>query len=182
MTARAARSGPPARSYGAATDRALGLWVALARCAASVHRVSARDIQRHGLTQPQFAVLEVLHHKGPLPLCAIGAKLLVTSGNVTYVADQLEKAGYLRRERSATDRRVDPRPAHAPRCGADGADLPRPRRGHRAGRRRPRARGPGHAGAAAQEVGARRPGGGRLARRPAPPRREACSGRAAFIS
>jgi MarR family 2-MHQ and catechol resistance regulon transcriptional repressor len=106
MTARTARPGPPARSYGAATDRALGLWVALARCAASVHRASARDIQRHGLTQPQFAVLEVLYHKGPLPLCAIGAKLLVTSGNVTYVADQLEKAGYLRRARSATDRRV----------------------------------------------------------------------------
>lgn len=93
-------------SYGAATDRALDLWVALARCAASVHRVSARDIQRLGLTQPQFAVLEVLHHKGPLPLCAIGEKLLVTSGNITYVADQLEKAGWLRRERSPDDRRV----------------------------------------------------------------------------
>ena len=106
MTTRAARPAHPARSYGAPTDRALGLWVALARCAASVHRVSARDIQRYGLTQPQFAVLEVLHHKGPQPLCAIGEKLLVTSGNVTYVADQLEKAGYLRRERSATDRRV----------------------------------------------------------------------------
>ena len=106
MTPRPSRPGRPARSYGAPTDRALGLWVVLARCAASVHRVSARDIQRYGLTQPQFAVLEVLHHKGPLPLCAIGAKLLVTSGNVTYVADQLERAGYLRRERSATDRRV----------------------------------------------------------------------------
>jgi len=93
-------------AYGAATDRALSLWVALARCAASVHRVSARDIQRYGLTQPQFAVLEVLYHKGPLPLCTIGEKLLVTSGNVTYVADQLEKAGYLQRARSAEDRRV----------------------------------------------------------------------------
>jgi MarR family 2-MHQ and catechol resistance regulon transcriptional repressor len=30
----------------------------------------------------------------------------VTSGNVTFVADQLEKAGYLRRMRSAEDRRV----------------------------------------------------------------------------
>jgi len=30
----------------------------------------------------------------------------VTSGNITYVADQLEKAGYLRRARSAEDRRV----------------------------------------------------------------------------
>lgn len=105
MTARTSSS-RAARSYGAATDRALKLWVALARCAASVHRVSARDIQRFGLTQPQFAVLEVLYHKGPLPLCAIGAKLLVTSGNITYVAGELEKAGYLRRERSAEDRRV----------------------------------------------------------------------------
>ena len=105
MTARTTSSGAP-RSYGVATDRALRLWVALARCAASVHRVSARDIQRYGLTQPQFAVLEVLYHKGPLPLWAIGAKLLVTSGNITYVADELEKAGYLRRVRSAEDRRV----------------------------------------------------------------------------
>jgi len=100
MTAR------PRSAYGAATDRALHLWVALARCAASVHRVSARDIQRYGLTQPQFAVLEVLYHKGPLPLCGIGEKLLVTSGNITYVADQLQRAGYLARERSTDDRRV----------------------------------------------------------------------------
>src|SRR3990172_8427336 len=94
------------RSYGPAADRALDLWVALARCAASVSRVSARDIQRYGLTQAQFAVLEVLFHKGPLPLCQIGAKLLVTSGNITYVADQLERVGYLRRRRSTEDRRV----------------------------------------------------------------------------
>lgn len=101
-----ARTAGPPRSYGAAADRALGLWVALARCAASVHRLSARDIQGHGLTQPQFAVLELLYHRGPQRLCDIGGKLLVTGGNVTYVADQLERAGYLRRERSAADRRV----------------------------------------------------------------------------
>jgi len=97
---------PPHRSYGPAADRALKLWVSLARCAASVGRASARDIQRYGLTQAQFAMLEVLYHKGPLPLCAIGEKLLVTSGNITYVADQLERAGFLRRERSPEDRRV----------------------------------------------------------------------------
>lgn len=94
------------RSYGADADRALDLWVALARCASSVSRVSARDIQRYGLTQAQFAVLEVLHHKGPMPLCSIGEKLLVTSGNITFVADQLEKAGWLQRQRSTEDRRI----------------------------------------------------------------------------
>src|SRR3972149_6238151 len=94
------------RSYGLTTDRALNLWVALACCAASVSRVAARDLQRYGLTQAQFAVLEALHHKGPMPLCTLGEKLLVTSGNITYVADQLERAGCLRRRRSTEDRRV----------------------------------------------------------------------------
>lgn len=80
--------------------------MALARCASSVSRVAARDIARYGLTQAQFAVLEVLYHKGPMALCSIGEKLLVTSGNITYVADQLEKSGLLKRQRSQEDRRV----------------------------------------------------------------------------
>lgn len=100
------RAKAPRRSYGAGADRALNLWVALARCNATVSRVSARDIARYGLTQAQFAVLEALYHKGPMPLCSIGEKLLVTSGNVTFVADQLEKSGLLVRQRSAQDRRV----------------------------------------------------------------------------
>jgi MarR family 2-MHQ and catechol resistance regulon transcriptional repressor len=94
------------RSYGSEADRALDLWVALARCASSVSRSSARAIQRYGLTQAQFAMLEVLYHRGSMPLCTVGEKLLVTSGNVTYVADQLEKSGWIKRQRSADDRRV----------------------------------------------------------------------------
>lgn len=41
-----------------------------------------------------------------MALCSIGEKLLVTSGNITYVADQLEKVGLLKRQRSREDRRV----------------------------------------------------------------------------
>jgi len=82
------------------------VWVALARCSASVSRASAVDIRGYGLTQAQFAVLDVLFHKGPLPLRALGRKLLVTGGNVTFVADQLEKAALLLRRRQADDRRV----------------------------------------------------------------------------
>ena len=97
---------PRRKSYGPDADRALDLWVALARCAASVSRVSARDIQRYGLTQPQFAVMEALHHLGPLPLWSIGEKLLVSSGNITYLTDQLEECGWIACARSTTDRRV----------------------------------------------------------------------------
>ena len=51
-------------------------------------------------------MLEALYHRGSMALCSIGEKLLVTSGNITYVADQLEKAGLVKRQRSREDRRV----------------------------------------------------------------------------
>jgi MarR family 2-MHQ and catechol resistance regulon transcriptional repressor len=96
----------PPTSYGAAADRALDLWVKLARCGSSVSRFAARDIRRYGLTYAQFAVLEALYHLGPLPLRVIGQKLLVTSGNVTFVADQLVRSGLVERRPHKGDRRV----------------------------------------------------------------------------
>ncbi len=63
-------------------------------------------IRRYGLTPPQFALLEALYHLGPLPLSQVSEKLLVTSGNVTYVVDNLCSLGLVVRERCASDRRV----------------------------------------------------------------------------
>ena len=51
-------------------------------------------------------MLEALYHCGPMALCSIGEKLLVTSGNITFVAGQLEKSGLVKRQRSRDDRRV----------------------------------------------------------------------------
>lgn len=63
-------------------------------------------IRAYGLTTPQFALMEALYHLGPLPLSEIGQKLLVTSGNVTYVMDNLCELGLVMRDRSPDDRRV----------------------------------------------------------------------------
>ena len=63
-------------------------------------------IRGYGLTTPQFALLEALYHLGPLPLSEVGQKLLVTSGNVTYVMDNLVELGLVVRERCENDRRV----------------------------------------------------------------------------
>ncbi|MEO8200387.1 MAG: MarR family transcriptional regulator [Gemmatimonadota bacterium] len=63
-------------------------------------------IRSYGLTTPQFALMEALYHLGRLPLSEIGQKLLVTSGNVTYVMDNLCELGLVVRERCADDRRV----------------------------------------------------------------------------
>jgi MarR family 2-MHQ and catechol resistance regulon transcriptional repressor len=87
-------------------QRALRLWIALARCYATfAHAVSTR-VMEHGLTTPQFGVLEALYHLGPLPLGELADKLLVTGGNITYVMDRLEEQGLVIRERSSQDRRV----------------------------------------------------------------------------
>jgi MarR family 2-MHQ and catechol resistance regulon transcriptional repressor len=78
----------------------------LARAYHTILRAVARDASSYGITIGQFAVLEVLYHKGPLALGQIGSLLVVTAGNVTYVVDQLERRGLVQRERRPDDRRV----------------------------------------------------------------------------
>ena len=89
-----------------AEDPALRSWIVLARAYHTIVHAVTRDVGRFGLTLGQFAVMEALYHKGPLPLGRIGALLLVTAGNITYVVDQLERRGLVRRERRHGDRRI----------------------------------------------------------------------------
>lgn len=89
-----------------AEERALRLWIALARCYASFARAVGGRVAEYGLTTPQFGVIEALYHLGPLPLGELAEKLLVTGGNITYMMDRLEEQGLVTRERSSLDRRV----------------------------------------------------------------------------
>jgi MarR family 2-MHQ and catechol resistance regulon transcriptional repressor len=54
----------------------------------------------------EFAVLEVLYHKGALPLGEIRDRILVTGASTTYVVKKLEERGLMRRRTSAEDARV----------------------------------------------------------------------------
>ncbi len=100
------RSEAAARTWSDSEERALRVWISLARCYATFSRVVGGKISEYGLTTAQFGVLEALHHLGPLSLGDLADKLLVTGGNVTYVMDRLEEQGLVRRERSSEDRRV----------------------------------------------------------------------------
>ena len=84
---------------------ALSTFVKLVRACESVVGRTHRAIMRAGVTPSQFGVLEALYSLGPLCQKAIGEKILKTSGNITMVIDNLEKAGLVRRERSVDDRR-----------------------------------------------------------------------------
>jgi MarR family 2-MHQ and catechol resistance regulon transcriptional repressor len=88
------------------TIRALNAYINLARASDSVlGRISAQ-LEAQGLTMGQFGVLETLLHLGPMCQHALAEKLLRSGGNITLVVDNLEKDGWVRRERQKDDRRM----------------------------------------------------------------------------
>lgn len=88
------------------TATALKLFVVLSRAAAAVARHSDESIARHDLTPAEFAILEVLLHRGPLLLGEVQRRILVSSGGVTFLVDKLEQRGLVRRLPCETDRRA----------------------------------------------------------------------------
>ena len=86
---------------------ALDTFIKLARSFASVQAQVLPHLQReHGLTESQFAVLEAVHHLGPLSPGQLCQKILRSGSNVTTVVDNLERDGLVTRERHETDRRI----------------------------------------------------------------------------
>jgi MarR family 2-MHQ and catechol resistance regulon transcriptional repressor len=88
------------------TATALKLFVVLNRALTAIHAHTQADIEAHGLTVGEFAILEVLYHKGPLLLGELQRRILVSSGGTTFLVDRLEKRGLVARERCASDRRA----------------------------------------------------------------------------
>jgi len=84
----------------------LKLWVVLSRAYQAVARHTEGDISRRGLSPGEFAILEVLYHKGPLLLGEVQRKILVSSGGVTYLVDRLVANGLVERQECPTDRRA----------------------------------------------------------------------------
>lgn len=86
--------------------QALDAYVKLMRAAESVTALLLPRLAASGLTLGQFGVLEALHHVGPLAQHELAGKLLRSSGNVSVVIDNLERADLVQRTRRADDRRV----------------------------------------------------------------------------
>jgi len=94
------------KKYGKRTDLALSTWVKLARAYTSFSKKSMESIRSFGLTQSQFAVIEVLGHLGQLKIGEICDKMLASGGNMTLVLDNVEKLGFVERIHSKEDRRA----------------------------------------------------------------------------
>lgn len=94
-------------TYGELNDLNLKSLIALNRCNQNVQKREYRTIKEGGLTVSQFAVLEILYHKGELKICEIMDKILSTGGNMTVVIDNLVKENLVKRCSDPNDRRVN---------------------------------------------------------------------------
>lgn len=88
------------------TELSLKLLIVLSRANRAVMDRVTEDIRSHGLNPTEFAVLELLYHKGDQPIQHIGRKVLLASGSITYVVDKLEGKKLLERKACSKDRRV----------------------------------------------------------------------------
>ena len=91
---------------GQQAERALSAYINLIRASDSIVPKASAQLEQSGMTIGQFAVLEALHHLGPMCQHALAKKLLRSGGNITLVVDNLEKRAWVRRERQKDDRRM----------------------------------------------------------------------------
>lgn len=98
----------PTHYAGTETERAaLDAYIKLMRAVGAVNgRLFPPLSAEHGVTPSQLGVLETLWHLGPMSHCALAGKLLVSASNLTTVVDNLERDGFVRRDRDPNDRRV----------------------------------------------------------------------------
>jgi len=87
-------------------EDSLKFFIVLSRAHRAFNDVVNKHISTFNLNPTEFAVLELLYHKGAQPLQQIGGKILLASGSITYVVDKLEKKGLLERRACPNDRRV----------------------------------------------------------------------------
>ena len=87
-------------------NQALHAITVLLRASRSLEDLLKKDVSKYGLNATEFAVLELLYHKGRQPIQIIGKKILVASSSITYVIDKLEEKGFVMRQGCPNDRRV----------------------------------------------------------------------------
>jgi MarR family transcriptional regulator, 2-MHQ and catechol-resistance regulon repressor len=88
------------------TSYTTSLWIRFLRFGLQSHKKLESDLDKAGLTPPQFYVLATIGYAGGLPFGEIGQKMMVTVSNLTGIVDRLEEKKLVVRKRDDNDRRV----------------------------------------------------------------------------
>src|SRR5436309_665906 len=82
------------------------LWLVLMKAHRALQRLATRSIESSEAGLSDFAIMEMLLHKGPQPVNEIGRRIELTSGAITTAVDRLESRGLVTREAHPSDRRA----------------------------------------------------------------------------
>jgi MarR family 2-MHQ and catechol resistance regulon transcriptional repressor len=82
------------------------LWLVMMKAYHTLRLLATRSIESAEMGLSDFAVMEMLLHKGPQPVNEIGRRIDLTSGAITTAVDRLESRGLVMREAHETDRRA----------------------------------------------------------------------------
>src|SRR5947207_10225468 len=82
------------------------VWLVFMKAFQALLPHAAKSIERTDLGDSDFRVLEVLLHKGPLPVNTIGPRVWLTPGSISVAVDRLVKKGLVSRKDHPDDRRA----------------------------------------------------------------------------
>src|ERR1700752_70946 len=82
------------------------VWLVMMKAMRALMKYAAAGIEDTGLGLSDFGVLEILLHKGPLPVNTIGPIVDLTPGSIIIAVDRLVAKGLVSRVESTEDRRV----------------------------------------------------------------------------
>ena len=88
------------------SPEAVHVWLVMLKAMQAIGKYAAAGIKETGLGDSDFRVLEVLLHKGPLPVNTIGPKVNLNPGSISVAVDRLHGKGLVSRMESSDDRRI----------------------------------------------------------------------------
>lgn len=77
----------------------------LFRATNEIEKIIADDVLQYGLNPSEFGALEVLYHKGALPVQSICEKVLIASSSMSYVIENLIKKEFINKTKNIQDKR-----------------------------------------------------------------------------
>src|SRR5437764_2815327 len=81
-------------------------WLVMIKAMQAIARYALAGLEKSGLGDSDFRVLEALLHKGPLPVNVIGPKVNLTPGSISVAVDRLLAKGLVSRAECSEDRRI----------------------------------------------------------------------------
>ena len=88
------------------TPASVHAWLVMMKAMQAITRYALANLEETGLGLSDFAILEALLHKGPLPVNVIGPKVNLTPGSISVAVDRLVSKGLVSRAECSQDRRV----------------------------------------------------------------------------